>query len=93
MNEDKPVTSVGSIQIEYATKEGQNGLVSKAADNTNNACQQHVSNKDLVSNLPSSNNVFNIQLNYNIDQALDPKSWDGKFYAVSLHRSIEHLVL
>ena len=36
--------------------------------------------------------MFNIQLNYNINQALDSKSWDDEFHAVSLHRSIEHLV-
>jgi len=36
--------------------------------------------------------MFNIQLNYNIDQALNPESWDGEFHAVLLHRFIEHLV-
>ena len=30
-------------------------------------------------------------MNYNIDQALDPESWDGEFHAVSLYRSMEHL--
>ena len=39
MDENESVTSVGSIQIEYVTQEGQNGLVSKVADNTNNTCQ------------------------------------------------------
>ena len=34
IDEDEPVTSVGSIQIEYATQEGQNGQVSKVSDNT-----------------------------------------------------------
>jgi len=28
---------------------------------------------------PNDNNVFNVQLNYNINQALDSKSWDGNF--------------
>jgi len=36
--------------------------------------------------------MFNIQLSYKSDQALDPEFWDGKFCVVSLHRSIEHLV-
>ena len=40
---------------------------------------------------PSGNNVFNVQLNYDIDRALDPESWDGKFRVVSLHGSMEHL--
>jgi len=30
-------------------------------------------------------------LNYNINQALDPDSWDSKFRAISLHGFIEHL--
>jgi len=33
----------------------------------------------------ASENVFNVQLNY------DPKSWDGNFHAISLHGSMEHL--
>ena len=61
------------------------------ANNTNNACQQCVSNEDPALNQPSGNNMFNIQLNYNINQALDPESWDSKFCAVSLHRFMEHL--
>jgi len=35
--------------------------------------------------------MVNIQLNYDPNQALDPKSWDRNFNAVSLYRSIEHL--
>jgi len=35
--------------------------------------------------------VINIQLNYNINQALDPEFWNGDFYTVSLHSFIEHL--
>ena len=35
--------------------------------------------------------MFNIQLNYDINQALDPESWDGKFRAVSLYGFMEHL--
>jgi len=58
----------------------------------NAACQQHGSNKDLVLNQPNTNNVFNIQLNYDINQALDTESWDSDFKAISLHRSMEHLV-
>ena len=49
------------------------------------------SNEVLASSLPSGSNMFNIQLNYNINQALDPESWDSKFHAVSLHESMEHL--
>jgi len=35
--------------------------------------------------------MFNIHLNYDPNQALDPKFWDGNFHAVSLHGSMEHL--
>jgi len=35
--------------------------------------------------------VFNINLNYNINQALDPEKWDGNFHATSLYKAIEHL--
>ena len=35
--------------------------------------------------------MFNIQLNYDPDQALDLKSWDGNFHAISLHGSMEHI--
>jgi len=36
--------------------------------------------------------VFDVQLNYDPDQALDSESWDGNFHAVSLHGSMEHIV-
>ena len=35
--------------------------------------------------------MVNIQLNYNIDQALDPESWNGDFHAISLYGSMKHL--
>jgi len=37
--------------------------------------------------------MFNIQLNYDINQALDPEEWDGNFHATLLHRTMEHLAL
>ena len=50
-------------------------------------------NTTLNNNTVANNSkVINIQLNYDIDQALDLESWDGNFRAVFLHRSIEHLV-
>ena len=92
MNEDKPVTSIGSIQIEYASQVGQNGQVSKTTDITNNMCQQCVPSEDPASSSTSGNSAFNIQLNYNINQTLDLEEWDSNFHAISLHGSIEHLV-
>ena len=67
MEENKPVVSIGSIQVEYVSQEERNGQVSKVANNTNNTCYQYVSNKNPASSLLSSNNVFNVQLSYDID--------------------------
>ena len=92
MNEDKPVAPSSSIQLEYMTSSSQNGQVSKVANVANTLCQQHVSNGVLALNQPARSNMVNIQLNYNINQALEPKSWDGEFHAISLHSSIEYLV-
>jgi len=37
--------------------------------------------------------MFNVQLNYDPNQALDPDSWNSSFHAVSLHHSMEYLAL
>ena len=39
----------------------------------------------------NNSKVLNIQLNYDVNQALDPELWDGKFRVVSLYGSIEYL--
>ena len=69
-------------------------MVSKTADSSKVTGQQHVANEEPALNInpPSGNNVVNVQLNYDINQALDPESWNGDFQAISLHRSMEHLV-
>ena len=36
--------------------------------------------------------MFNVQLSYNINQALDPESWNSNFYTILLHDSLEHFV-
>lgn len=92
MNAPKTVNSIGSIKVEYVSQEGQKDQVSKATDNTNNTLQQRVSNKVPASSTTSSNSVFDIQLSYDIDQALDPEEWDGDFHATLLHGAMEHLV-
>ena len=74
MDEDKLVFSTGNSQDEYVTQERKKGQVSKAADSTDNMCHQRVPNEDPISSFPASNNMFNIQLNYDIDQALDSES-------------------
>ena len=67
MDEDEPVSSIGSIKVEYVFQGGQNVQVSKATDITNNMVQQHVLSEDPALNSTSSNNVFKINLNYDID--------------------------
>jgi len=73
MDEDKFANSISSINVEYAFQEEQKDQVSKANDYTNNILQQCVSNEVPTSSITSSNNMFDIQLSYDIDQALDPK--------------------
>jgi len=43
MNEDNPVTTSNSIQLEYTNPKGQNGLVSKVADNISPAHKRSTS--------------------------------------------------
>ena len=45
----------------------------------------------LNNNVANNNNMFNIQLQYNINQALDPESWDSNFQTISLYGSMEYL--
>ena len=94
MNEDNPVTISNSPQLEYMTLKSQENQVSKVADPNNNSKQQHVVNVDpILNNISlSSNNMVNVQLSYDIDQALDLESWDSNFWAIFLHGSIEYLV-
>ena len=81
MNKDNPVTISNSPQLKYMTLKSQENQVSKVADPNNNSKQQHVVNVDpILNNISlSSNNVVNIQLSYDIDQALDPELWDSNF--------------
>ena len=44
-----------------------------ATDTTRNMMHQHASNEDWVSEPMPINNVFTVNLNYDINQALDPK--------------------
>jgi len=90
MDEDKPVNSPGSVDLEYATQ-SQNHQVSKVADSLSNTRQQCTSTVSPTINQPHCENVVNIHFNYDPDKALDPESWDGNFYAVLLHGFMEHL--
>ena len=94
MDKDDPVVPSDSPQLKYTTPKSQGSQASKVADFPSNIRKQHSQNdasalKNI--NVANNNNVFNIQLNYDIDQALDQESWDGNFRAISLHRSMKHL--
>ena len=90
IDENKPIPSAGNSQDEYAIQKRKKGQVSKTSNSTDNMCHQWVFNENPVSSFPTSN-MFNIQLNYDIDQALDPESWNSEFHTVSLYRSMKHL--
>ena len=90
MNEDEPVNSLGSVNLEYVTQ-SQNHQVNKAADSSSNMRLQCALTVGPTLNQPHGENVINIHLNYDSDKALDPESWDGNFHAVSLYSSMEHL--
>jgi len=93
MDEDEPIGSIGNIEVEYTSQGGQKNQVSKVIDTTNNILQQCVLSKDLALNSTPGNSVFNVNLKYDINQALDPEEWDSDFRATSLHGAIEHLAL
>ena len=76
------------------TPKRQESHISKAADfhsNMRKQCGQNITPALNNSTVDNNREVFNIQLNYNINEALDPESWDSEFRAVSLYKSIEHL--
>jgi len=90
-NNIKPANSIDSIRLEYMAQESQNNQVGKTADTSLNIRQQCAPTVGPALNSPSGKNVFDVQLNYNPDQTLDLESWDGNFYAISLHGSMEHI--
>ena len=75
MVKDNPVAPSDSPQLKYVTLKSQENQVSKVVDSSTNTRQQCVVHiySTLNNNSTASNNVVNIQLNYNINQALDSK--------------------
>ena len=88
MVENDQIIPSDSPQLKYATLNSQGNQVSKATNCTTNIRQQHVEHNAPTLN---NNNVFNVQLQYNINQTLDPKSWNSNFWAISCHGFMEHL--
>lgn len=87
---NKNIELVDSFQLLYTTnnKKIQN---SRAAELSTTTVPQHVNNEEPTYSTLEDNNMFNIQLNYNINQARDPNSLDGNFQVISLHGFLEHL--
>ena len=85
---------IDKSQLLYVTPRKQGNQVRVVADPTNNTREQYVPIEGLALNIScsSNKNMFNMQLPYDINQALDPKSWDSNFHAISLHGSMEYLV-
>ena len=76
MVKDHPVAISDSPQLEYMTPKSQKNYISKVANPNNNLRQQYVVNTDpaLNNNSTTGNNMVNVQLSYNINQALDLES-------------------
>ena len=100
--QDEPTTLSDSIQLEYVTQEVQNPIISKVAEpppnirteyrhNIASTCVNTTVVKPTMVTTANNPNIINIQLNYDINQPLDPDSWDGDFRAISLHGSMEYL--
>ena len=75
-----------------------------ATDLSNNTLNKHITNKCLTMNSPHVSTAYptlgfpygnsitiNIQLSYDSNTPMESDLWDGSFYPISLHRSIEHI--
>ena len=69
MVKNDQIVPFDSSQLEYATLNSQSNQVSKATDYTTNTRQQYVEcdTSALNNNVANNNNVFNIQLQYDIN--------------------------
>ena len=60
------------VELEYVSPKSQSGHVSKATNNSISVRQQYAPTADPILNQPAGSNMFNMQLNYDPNQALDP---------------------
>jgi len=88
---DKVGELIDSSQLSYIMNNNQKIQSSRAAELLTNIGPQRVNNEELSHSNHMDSNMFNIQLNYDINQVRDPNSWNGNFQAISLHGSLEHL--
>jgi len=85
---DKVVKPVDSSQLSYIMNNNQKIQSSRVAELSANTGPQCINNEELSHSNHENNNVFNIQLKYDIDQARDEN-----FQAILLYGSLEHLAL
>ena len=55
-------------------------------------CGKYKSKQIDGTNNSHSENIVNVQILYDINQATEPDIWDGNFHSVSLHSSMEHFI-
>ena len=98
---------INSSQLSYEGNTEIEHSVSMATDKPPPKKKQHIKNKALDlkttyklqgksmpnknSNTSSFQNMINIQLLYDINQATEQDTWDGDFYSISLHSLLKHL--
>jgi len=82
---------VDRSQLSY-TMNDKKTLSSGATTILTNMTPPCIRNKESTCNI-YKNNMFNIQLDYDINQARDSDSWNGNFQVISLHGFMKHLVL
>ena len=71
---DKVIEPVDSSQLLYVTNNNQEIQSSKVAELLTNIRPQCINNEELSHSNHVDNNMFNIQLNYDINQAKNPNS-------------------
>ena len=100
--------SIKSFQLSFTDNSNNSTLVSRVADNSSTDKSKHVFNEASTSvpipssyspnnNISESNNskqsLININLLYNMNQAIYQDIWNRNFQLVSLHGILEHLPL
>ena len=77
IDQNNSAVLTNSLQIEYESPREKDAHVSKVADSNSNIrkqCGQSIALALNNSTAEDNGNVFNVQLNYDVNQALDPES-------------------
>ena len=89
-----------AIQVSEATDPQTNMMSQHGNPNVSNLNPQCILNDQMAPNSTcvqtthhADDTVINIQLPYDPSAPTEPKLWDGSFHPISLHSSMEHLVL